>query len=342
MHRGLTTFILVVQSNRSKALQILNDLKRALPGSKLRHAMDLSEAYNLSEHTHPDVVILDEEHANASGLEMFLSLLEALSIDWKMVYGRHPAHKVPLKRQVDVLKIAQAFLTDAARRTLSKHSTKTPLSTVMASHKTPNDRASTTAQHWKTVLIGASTGGIEALISVLSGYPVDAPPTLIVQHINPDFLPGLADRLNRHCAATVRPARPYDRLRNGLVLIAPGDAEHLILSKDGKSCKFEHAPPINGHRPSVDALFFSAANANGPDSVGVILSGMGRDGASGLHEIRKQGGWTIGQDSATCTVFGMPRAAQDCGAVIEQLPIGSISTAVLKAAARKQQSANNA
>ena len=196
-------------------------------------------------------------------------------------------------------------------------------------------------------MIGASTGGIEALMQVLSDFPEDAPPTVIVQHINGAFIPGLSDRLDRHCAPSVRAAENNDRLQPGRVLIAPGNTRHLVISPDGRRCQFDESAPQSGHRPSADALLLSAAAALGPNAVGGILSGMGRDGATGRLQMRQRGAWTIGQDRQTSVLYGMPRVAAEEGALIEELPLHMIGSAVLKAAshsgpANPTQNARNA
>ncbi len=185
---------------------------------------------------------------------------------------------------------------------------------------------------WKTVVIGASTGGIEALLAVLGAWPENGPPTLIVQHINPAFLEGVASRLDRLCAAKVRSAESGAPVRAGHVYLAPGNRRHLVLAPGGETCRLVDAPPMSGHRPSVDALFESAA-ALGPGVVGVILTGMGQDGARGLAAIRAAGGHTIGQDRASSVVYGMPRAAMAAGAVEEELPLAQIGPAAVRAAA---------
>jgi len=194
---------------------------------------------------------------------------------------------------------------------------------------------------WKPVLIGASTGGIEALIEVLSVYPEAGPPTLIVQHIAAGFVPGLALRLDRHCAARVRPARHGDAIEPGVVLLAPGDGTHLQIAGSGRRCHLSPGAPVSGHRPSVDALFRSGARI-GPGTVGVLLTGMGRDGAEGLAAMRRAGGWTIGQDRASSTVYGMPRAASEIGALAQQLPLERIGAALLDAAAQPVNGAGHA
>jgi len=267
---------------------------------------------------------------------MFFSLLSALAIEWFMVSHGKDIAGIPLKNQVSVTRLSVQRTHEIGFHTRYRS----------GRHRTPvlpqQERMGTQRDDWKVVVIGASTGGIEALIEVLSHFPANAPPTVIVQHINAAFIPGLAQRLDRLCAANVRAARSKDRLIAGEVLLAPGEEEHLVITAGGRQCELQPGPPQHGHRPSVDALFQSAAHQIGADCVGILLSGMGCDGARGLLEIRNQGGWTIAQDEATCTVYGMPRAAVEIGGVHEQLPHWKISQAALKAAAMTRQKVQNA
>ncbi len=184
----------------------------------------------------------------------------------------------------------------------------------------------------RLVAIGSSTGGIEALSQILSGYPANCPPTVIVQHIKPDFLDSVVVRLNALCRANVRVAENDMRIGPGDVVVAPGLALHLEIEPGKLRCRLREGPPMSGHRPSVDHLFKSVASLKS-QAVGVILTGMGRDGASGLGEMRRAGAWTIAQDAATSTVYGMPRVAHEEGAVCEVLPLPRICRAILTAAA---------
>jgi two-component system chemotaxis response regulator CheB len=187
----------------------------------------------------------------------------------------------------------------------------------------------------RVILIGASTGGVEALHRVLAEFPADCPPTLVVQHIRGAFSAAFADRLNRACSAEVAEARDGQALRQGLILVAPGDATHLELrGPTPVQCRLAEAPPMSGHRPSVDALFRSAVPLR-DRAVGVLLTGMGQDGARGLLQIREAGGHTIAQDRETSTVYGMPRVAAELGSAVEILSLGAIARATLAAAARR-------
>ncbi len=184
----------------------------------------------------------------------------------------------------------------------------------------------------KIVVIGASTGGVEALKAVLMGLPADCPPVLITQHMPPRFTAAFAERLNRECPMAVSEARHEDAVEQGHVYIAPG-SHHLELVRKGTgfACAINDGPPVSGHRPSVDVLFRSAVRAAGPKAVGVILTGMGKDGAEGLLELRRTGAMTLGQDEATALIYGMPRVAFERGGVAKQLPLSHVADAILDA-----------
>ena len=192
----------------------------------------------------------------------------------------------------------------------------------------------------KIVAIGSSTGGVEALIEVLKNFPVNCPPTVITQHMPATFTKSFAERLNRICAPKVQEATDGARLEIGRIYLAPGGDNHLtVANAHAPCCRLIDRPPVNGHRPSVDVLFDSVAELAGRNAVGVILTGMGRDGASGLLKMRHAGARTIGQNEKTCVVYGMPRVAFELGAVETQLPLGGIGEEILKqTAARKEGS----
>jgi two-component system chemotaxis response regulator CheB len=184
----------------------------------------------------------------------------------------------------------------------------------------------------KIVGIGSSTGGVEALISVLTAFPANCPPTLITQHMPPVFTRNLAARLDKMCAPRVVEATIGAPLTPGTVYIAPGGDLHLeIAGRTTFACALKPGGLINGHCPSVDRLFSSMARSLGPRAIGVLLTGMGRDGAQGLLEIHQAGGRTIAQDEASSIVYGMPKAALDLGAVDIQYSIGRIGHAIIEA-----------
>lgn len=183
----------------------------------------------------------------------------------------------------------------------------------------------------KVVAIGASAGGTSALEVILQSMPGNAPGCIITQHMPPFFIPGLAARLNQHSKMDVKQAEDGDLVLPGIVLIAPGD-KHLLLRCSGTRCyvTIKDGPRVNGHRPSVDVMFQSVAKAAKADAVGVLLTGMGKDGAQGLLEMREAGAGTIVQDEATCVVFGMPRAAIELGAVEHISRLERISSEILR------------
>jgi two-component system chemotaxis response regulator CheB len=188
----------------------------------------------------------------------------------------------------------------------------------------------------KLIAIGSSTGGVEALITVLSKFPENCPPTLVTQHMPPMFTRNLATRLDRLCQPTVLEASQGAPLREGVIYIAPGGEEHLeVTGRSTLACALKPGPAVNGHCPSVDRLFTSVARAAGPRAVGVILTGMGRDGAQGLLDMRRAGARTIAQDEASSVVYGMPRAAVEIGAVEHQYSLARIGHAVIEATASR-------
>lgn len=176
------------------------------------------------------------------------------------------------------------------------------------------------------VAIGASTGGTEALREVLEALPADSPPILIVQHMPEKFTTAFARRLDTTCAVRVKEAEDGDLVQPGQVLLAPGNL-HMLLVRNGSryTVKVEEGPHVSRHRPSVDVLFRSVAQAAGRNAMGMILTGMGDDGARGLLEMRQMGSLTLAQDEATCVVFGMPKEAIQRGAAVRTLPLSKMA-----------------
>ncbi|HUA61821.1 MAG TPA: chemotaxis response regulator protein-glutamate methylesterase [Verrucomicrobiae bacterium] len=186
----------------------------------------------------------------------------------------------------------------------------------------------------KVVLVGASTGGTEALREFLQAMPLDAPPIVIVQHMPAEFTARFAQRLEQMCRITVKEAADNDTVIRGQALIAPGN-RHTLLQRSGARyfVQVRDGPLVSRHRPSVDVLFRSAARYAGKNAVGVIMTGMGDDGAKGMLEMREAGAYTIAQDEATSVVFGMPAEAIKLSAVQQVLPLGLIASEVMKRAA---------
>jgi len=186
----------------------------------------------------------------------------------------------------------------------------------------------------RVVAVGASTGGTEALREFLEAMPLDAPPIVIVQHMPAEFTARFAQRLDQICRITVKEAEDSDSVIRGQALIAPGN-RHMLLKRSGARyfVEIRDGPLVSRHRPSVDVLFRSAARYAGKNVVGVIMTGMGDDGARGMLEMRQAGAYTIAQDEASCVVFGMPAEAIKLSAVQQVLPLGMIGPEVVRRAA---------
>ncbi len=185
------------------------------------------------------------------------------------------------------------------------------------------------------VAIGASTGGTEAIQTILQRLPESTPPIVITQHIPAGFSRAFADRLNQICAVRVKEAEDGDEVVAGRALVAPGDF-HMLVRRTGavRRVAVKTGPRVHYQRPAVDVLFTSVAECCGADAIGVLLTGMGSDGAQGLLKMKEAGALTIAQDEATCVVFGMPREAIRMGAAGKVLPLDRIGATVLAAAAR--------
>lgn len=183
----------------------------------------------------------------------------------------------------------------------------------------------------RIVAIGASTGGVEALREVIAAMPADGPPILIAQHMPASFTQRFAERLDSLSAMSVSEATDGARVMPGHAYIAPGN-RHLMLARSGAHfhCRLTDDEAVSGHRPSVDVLFDSVVSAAGSNAIGVILTGMGKDGAAGLLKLREAGAFTLGQDEASCLIYGMPRAAKTAGAVAEEHPLGRIAAMIIE------------
>lgn len=210
----------------------------------------------------------------------------------------------------------------------------TASSASMAAVKTVLQMKTGSGGNGKIIFVGASTGGTEAIKDFLLGIPADCPPILVVQHMPEAFTASFARRLDTLCAPRVIEAQGNEKVEPGTVYIAPGHSHMLIRrGSAGYTIELAATPPVNRHRPSVDVLFDSAASLVGKKAIGVILTGMGKDGAQGLLRMRQAGARTFGQDEGSCVVYGMPREAYLIGAVEEQYSLDEISRRVLAAVA---------
>jgi two-component system, chemotaxis family, protein-glutamate methylesterase/glutaminase len=255
-----------------------------------------------------------------AGAEITLEALEIGAVDFIA------------KPTADVAKAMAALASELQTKVKGAARARVGMRRAPATPPAPRPRARSHRSSGKIVVIGASTGGVEALKVVLMGLPADCPPTLITQHMPPRFTAAFAERLNRECPMTVSQACHDQVIEQGHVYIAPG-SHHLELYRSGghNICRLSDAPAVSGHRPSVDVLFRSAARVAGKSAVGVILTGMGKDGAEGLLELRQAGAATLGQNEETSLIYGMPRVAFERGGVVRQCALAHISEAILDA-----------
>lgn len=180
------------------------------------------------------------------------------------------------------------------------------------------------------IALGASTGGTDALVEIVRRFPANTPPVVITQHMPPTFTKMFAERVNRICAMSAKEAEDGDRLITGRIIVAAGGFQMRVMRDSaGYFITSRPGPKVSGHCPSVDVLFDSVADAAGPNAVAAILTGMGEDGAKGLLKLHNTGAYTIGQDEATCVVYGMPAVAFKKGAVSIQLPLQEIAKQIL-------------
>ncbi|HYQ46570.1 MAG TPA: chemotaxis response regulator protein-glutamate methylesterase [Polyangiaceae bacterium] len=293
----------------------------------------------------PDVMTLDVEMPGMSGLTLLEKLMRERPMPVVMVSSLTAkgaettlralelgAVDFATKPRVDVAKgtvemadeLGQKVRNAARARPRRAHESSSTVRAVSPASLSLRTRRS-------LIAIGASTGGTEALVSVLSRLPADGPGVVIVQHLPALFTKPLAERLNQQSPLNVREARHGDLITPGVAFLAPGD-QHLEVVRQGpRFCvALSSAPAVNRHRPSVDVLFESCARVVGATAVGVLLTGMGSDGAKGLLALRQRGARTIAQNEATCVVFGMPKEAIALGAAELVAPLDTIADAIMQ------------
>lgn len=268
------------------------------------------------------------------GSETLMQALEAGAVD-VILKPRVDTRQLLLEAQVRICDTVKA----AAGARLRHHGATTRTRTLVAAPKlsadammpAPHAGAAMAKTTEKVVCIGASTGGTEALREVLEQLPLDSPGVVIVQHMPESFTAAFSRRLDGLCAVTVKEAEDGDTVLRGRVLIAPGN-RHMLLQRSGARyfVAVKDGPLVSRHRPSVDVLFRSAAHCAGSNAVGIIMTGMGDDGATGLLEMRKAGAHTIAQDEDTCVVFGMPKEAIARGAAQKVVPLQMIAHEIVR------------
>ncbi|HEY4997910.1 MAG TPA: chemotaxis response regulator protein-glutamate methylesterase [Usitatibacter sp.] len=322
-------------------------------------AADAFEARDMIKNLAPDVITLDVEMPKMNGLEFLDKLMRARPTPVVMISSATErgsevtfralelgavdfVTKPKLNEQApddygrmiaDKIRAAKSARLKVPRRTLEEGSAAEMTMPPMMKRPVPVGVKTSD----KIIVVGASTGGTEALREFLVGMPVDCPGILVVQHMPENFTRMFAERLNGLCKINVKEAEHNDPILPGHAYIAPG-GKHLWVKRDAGQmiAKLSTEPPMNLHRPSVDFLFMSCAKFVGADAIGIIMTGMGRDGAKGMLEMKNAGAWTIAQDEATSVIFGMPREAIEAGAVHEIALLGRLRERALARLAKKE------
>ena len=348
--------VLIVDDSRM-IRDVLTDILRDQPDIQVvGAAADAFEARDMIKELEPDVITLDVEMPKMNGLEFLDRLMRARPTPVVMISafterGSEITFRALEMGAVDFVtkpKLSEQTPDDYGRMIADKIRAAKSARLKAPRRADPNDTTSMPAVQPKRpvpvgvktserlIAVGASTGGTEAIREFLVGMPQDCPGILVVQHMPENFTRMFAERLNGLCSITVKEAEHNDPILPGHALIAPG-GKHLWVKREGAQliAKLSTEPPMNLHRPSVDFMFMSAAKFVGADAIGVIMTGMGRDGAQGLLAMKNAGAWTIAQDEATSVIFGMPREAIELGAVHEVAPLGKLRDRALARAVKE-------
>ena len=329
--------VLVVDDSATMRGLISAALRRDNDLEVVGTAGDPIEARAAIKALNPDVITLDIEMPNMNGLEFLEKIMRLRPMPVVMMSTLTLAGADATLQALEIgafdcvakpVNVANGAEAYAELTQKVKSASKSAVRARTTS--TPAPRRAGYRANGSLVAIGSSTGGVEALLSIISRFPEGCPPTVVTQHMPAAFTKSFAARLDRACGARVEEAYDGAPLEPGRVYVAPGGPAHLeVVRSGGLRCRLREGDPVSGHRPSVDVLFKSVSEATGAASLGVILTGMGRDGAQGLLAMRNVGARTLGQDESTCVVYGMPRAAFEIGAVERQLPLSALGEAIL-------------
>jgi two-component system chemotaxis response regulator CheB len=345
----MTIRVLIVDDSPLMRALLQHRLERESDISVIGTAADAGEARQMIKALDPDVVTLDIEMPGMDGLSFLEKIMQLRPTPVILVSGATEAGASATARGLQLgavgcipksqLRVNPGEEDDGALPEMVREASRvrfvhTPAPPPRAAAPLPAPVAASLALP-EVIVIGASTGGVEALHTVLSGFPADCPPTLVVQHINGCFAGAIAQSFDRAVRPRVMLAESDMPLERGTVLLAPGNDRHLQVASAGTfglRCVLREGDPVTGHRPSVDRLFASLAGTlggpRGARGLGILLTGMGQDGAQGMAQLASIGARTIAQDQASCVVFGMPRAAIELGAAREVLPLDRIAPAV--------------
>jgi two-component system chemotaxis response regulator CheB len=334
--------VLIVDDSASVRAVIASVLKATPDIDVVGEASDPFEAREAIKSLDPDVVTLDVEMPKMNGLDFLERVMRLRPTPIIMVSSTTSAGAETTIRALEIGAVdcvdkpngqeTEWFPTLAAKiRTAAATRGRLGRTSVVTAANPDASKDSSYKPDGRVVAIGSSTGGVEALISVLSAFPANCPPTVITQHMPATFTKSFAARLDRLCAPNVKEATDGAILAPGQIYLAPGSStHHLTVTGSGTlRCRLREEAPVNGHCPSVDVLFNSVAKAAGSSAVGVILTGMGRDGAQGLLSMRNAGAETIGQDAESSLVYGMPKTAFEAGGVQRQIPLRRIGREII-------------
>jgi two-component system chemotaxis response regulator CheB len=349
--------VLIVDDSRM-IRDVLTDILRDQPDIEVvGGAADAFEARDMIRDLKPDVITLDVEMPKMNGLEFLDKLMRAKPMPVVMISSftetgsdvTFRALELGAVEFVTKPKLNEQTPDDYGRMIADKIRAAKSARLKAPRRADPNDTVSMPAMVTKkpvprgvktsdrVIVVGASTGGTEAIREFLVGMPQDCPGILVVQHMPENFTRMFAERLNGLCQINVKEAEHNDPILPGHAYIAPGGKHMWVKRDEGQLlAKLSTEPPMNLHRPSVDFLFLSAAKFVGADAIGVLMTGMGRDGAKGMLEMKKAGAWNIAQDEATSVIFGMPREAIELDAVHEVAPLGSLRERALARVAKKE------
>jgi two-component system chemotaxis response regulator CheB len=341
----------VVVDDSALVRSLLTDIINRQPDMQcIGAAADPLAAREMIRNLNPDVITLDVEMPRMDGLDFLDKLMRLRPMPVVMVstltergadvtlraleLGAIDFVAKPKIGVADGLRLLADDITDkiriAAKARVSKAKASAP-STAAASPRAAQPVALGRLSTEKIIFIGASTGGTEATREVLAALPADVPAVMITQHMPPGFTNSYAARLDGLCRMRVKEATDGERVLPGHAYIAPGGL-HMAVERSGANyiARVRDGEPVNRHKPSVEVLFLSAAKVVGPNALGVMLTGMGSDGAHAMKALRDAGSWNIAQDEASCVVFGMPKEAIAAGAVHEVLPLGGIAPRLIE------------
>ncbi|AXC51274.1 chemotaxis-specific protein-glutamate methyltransferase CheB [Paracoccus suum] len=336
--------VLVIDDSSSMRRLIRHVLSLDRRVAVIGEAADAAEAREMIRALSPDVLTLDVEMPGLSGLDLLARLMQLRPMPVVMVSsetrrGSAAAIEALALGAVDCIGKPLGLFDAEAFSGLADVLVAASTANVSGARSTPVRRGGETlgeAYRWsgRLVLIGASTGGVDAVERVLGTFPVNCPPTVIVQHMPPSFLASFAARLDSRIAPAVSLAVDGAPLRQGHIYLAPGGPHHLtIAGSQSLTCQLLAESKRNGHRPSVDLTLESALPV-ASSVVAAVLTGMGRDGAGGLRALREAGARTLAQDEASSVVWGMPRAAWEAGGAEELVPLDRIGPRLLDLCAR--------